>query len=117
MSDLRARVEAALDEVVDPCSAGIGRPAGLVTMGLLKSLDIHPGPNGARVAITLRLTSPCCMMGPRFAMNAEAKLKQLPDVGVVEISISTEIDWEPRHMRQDYRESLPRPHFMGSFEP
>lgn len=112
MSDLRERVEECLDEVIDPCSAGIGRPVGLVTMGLVKELDIESAGRGMRVRLLLRLTSPCCMMAPHFAAQAEEKLKRLPEVSEVEVSVSPEMDWEPSHMRRDYRESLPRPDFL-----
>ena len=106
------RIEFLLDEVFDPCSVAIGRPAGLVTMGLVKSLEINEGNAGVHVALTLRLTSPCCMMGPYFAAHAVAKLKQLSEIVAVEVAISPEIDWEPGHMRAAYRVSLPRPSFM-----
>jgi metal-sulfur cluster biosynthetic enzyme len=112
MNGLAERIECLLDEVSDPCSVAIGRPAGLVTMGLIKSLEINQGEAGVRVALTLRLTSPCCMMGPHFAARAVAKLKQLPEVVAVEVGISPEMDWDPAHMRAGYRMSLPRPSFM-----
>jgi metal-sulfur cluster biosynthetic enzyme len=113
MSTLIEELEQRLDEVIDPCSAGIGRPAGLVTMGLVKSLEVvDEGRSGKRLKVCLRLTSPCCMMGPHFAACVEEKLKALPDVLAVEVAIAVEIDWEPSHMRPQYRAALPRPRFM-----
>ncbi|MEQ8346406.1 MAG: iron-sulfur cluster assembly protein [Sneathiellaceae bacterium] len=113
MSDLRSRVEALLDEVIDPCSAGIGRPAGLVAMGLVKELHLDGQADGrVQVRLLLRLTSPCCMMAPHFAAQAEAKLRSLPEVASIGIEVSPAIDWEPADMDPDYRASLPRPDFM-----
>ncbi|MFC3227698.1 metal-sulfur cluster assembly factor [Marinibaculum pumilum] len=115
-TELRQQVERLLDEVIDPCSAGIGRPAGLVSMGLVKALDLEDLPEGGtRIRLLLRLTSPCCMMAPHFASQADARLRALPGVEAVEISVSPTIDWEPSHMDPDYRASLPRPDFMQPF--
>lgn len=113
---LRQSIERLLDEVIDPCSAGIGRPAGLMAMGLVKALALDPLPaGGVKVRLLLRLTSPCCMMAPHFAAQAEARLRTLPEIAEVEISVSPEIDWEPAHMDPEYRASLPRPDFMQPF--
>jgi metal-sulfur cluster biosynthetic enzyme len=112
---LTGRIEAVLDQITDPCSVGIGHPAGIVTMGLIKSLETVDNPDGrVDVALVLRLTSPCCMMGPHFAAAAESKLKDLPEIGSVIVTLSPEIDWEPAHMRRQYRDSLPRPAFLKS---
>jgi metal-sulfur cluster biosynthetic enzyme len=119
MTDLLREVEETLDRVIDPCSAGIGRPAGLVTMGLVKSLDIDDASdgNGKVVRLMMRLTSPCCMMAPHFAKNAEALLLAIPGITAVEIDVSPAIDWQPDHMKASYREAIPRPHFMKAFGP
>ncbi|HLL01156.1 MAG TPA: iron-sulfur cluster assembly protein [Myxococcaceae bacterium] len=118
MSAQREAIEQALDEVKDPCSLGIGAPAGLVTMGLVKGLSLSEVEGGGQhVELRLRLTSPCCMMGPRFAMEAEAKLKALEGIVSVTVSLDPEIDWEPRHMREEYRRALPKPAFMSRLGP
>jgi metal-sulfur cluster biosynthetic enzyme len=118
MSRLREAIEKALDEVKDPCSLGIGAPAGLVTMGLVKELSLREAEGGGQhVELRLRLTSPCCMMGPRFAMEAEARLKALEGIRSVTVSLDPEIDWEPRHMREEYRRSLPKPDFLSRLGP
>jgi metal-sulfur cluster biosynthetic enzyme len=102
-----AQIEALLDKVIDPCSAGLGRPAGLVTMGLVKSLTLTEAANGRkRLDVLLRLTSPCCMMGPYFAERAKAELQQLSELAAIEVRICPQIDWEPAHMRPEYRARL-----------
>ena len=109
-------MEAILDEVIDPCSAGMGVPVGLVTMGLIKELDIVDLPSGGkRVQVLLRLTSPCCMMAPRFAIEAKAKLELLPEVAEVKFDVCPKIDWDPSHMKKAFREKLARPDFMKPF--
>ena len=55
-----------LDQGIDP-PCWIGRPAGLTTMAPVKSLTFTDDANGGqRPEILLRLTSPCCVMGPVF---------------------------------------------------
>ncbi|MDY7229553.1 metal-sulfur cluster assembly factor [Hyalangium rubrum] len=118
MSTLREAIEQALDEVKDPCSVGIGKPAGLVTMGLVKELRLREAEAGGHhVELRMRLTSPCCMMGPRFAMEAEKRLQALEGILSVDVSFDPEIDWEPRHMREEYRRSLPKPAALAGVGP
>lgn len=112
MDDLVARIEAELDQVIDPCSAGIGKPVGLVGMGLIKDLTLDQRPEGTHVRILLRLTSPCCLMAPSFAGQAETRLKALPGITGVEVVVDPSIDWTPAMMRDSYRESLNMPGFM-----
>lgn len=116
MNDLVSRIEAELDQVIDPCSAGIGKPVGLVGMGLIKDLALNDGPDGTHVRILLRLTSPCCMMAPSFAAQAENRLKALDEIASVEVEVDPTIDWTPSMMRDSYRESLNMPAFMRGIE-
>lgn len=109
MSEIRRLVEEALDTIVDPCSAAIGKPVGLKTMGLVKRLGIEREDDGLRVELELRVTSPCCMMGPSFTQQAKEKLALLPEIVHVDVSISPEIDWTPGHMDPSYRATLKGP--------
>lgn len=109
MMDMRSVVEAALDEIIDPCSAGIGKPVGLVRMGLIKGLDLETEGDAIAVKLQMRVTSPCCMMGPSFTAQAKEKLMNLQGIGSVEVSISPEIDWTPGHMAASYRATLSGP--------
>lgn len=116
MDALHEKVEALLDEVIDPCSAGMGIPAGLVSMGLIKQLEIYDlATGGKRVDILLRLTSPCCMMAPHFAAQTKAKLAEIDEISQVEIDVCPQIDWEPSHMSESFRAKLARPDFMKPF--
>lgn len=107
--DMRSIVEATLDQIIDPCSAGIGKPVGLVRMGLIKELELEKEGDSITVRLQLRVTSPCCMMGPSFTAQAKEKLMGLSGIGSVEVSISPEIDWTPGHMAQSYRATLSGP--------
>ncbi|SED47903.1 metal-sulfur cluster assembly factor [Rhodobacter sp. 24-YEA-8] len=116
MNDYVSRVEAELDLVVDPCSAGIGMPVGLVSMGLIKKLTLKDSPEGIDVHILLRLTSPCCMMAPSFATQAEERLTAMQGIRSVEVEIDPAIDWVPSMMRQSYRDTLSQPAFMRGIQ-
>ncbi|MGB3389386.1 MAG: iron-sulfur cluster assembly protein [Pseudaminobacter sp.] len=109
MNALRERIEDALDKIIDPCSAGIGKPVGIATMGLVKTLDLKEDGEAVHVRLELRVTSPCCMMGPQFTKQAKENLLQLPGVASVEVEIAPEIDWTPAHMKASYRATLRGP--------
>ena len=109
MSEIRRLIEETLDTIVDPCSAAIGKPVGLKSMGLVKRLAIEREGNGLRVKLELRVTSPCCMMGPSFTRQAKEKLALLQEVTQVDVDISPEIDWTPGNMDPSYRASLRGP--------
>src|SRR4051812_26057206 len=55
--DQRAQVIAELDRITDPCSVGIGRPIGLVGMGIVEAVDVE----GAQVRVLILPTFPNCM--------------------------------------------------------
>lgn len=109
MSALLESISARLDEIIDPCSAGIGKPVGLVSMGLIRSVDVEPEGEGMAVRLVLRVTSPCCMMGPSFTAQAKQKLLAMPGISSVDVEISPEIDWTPGHMAPAYRATLKGP--------
>ena len=109
MNEMRRLIEEVLDTIVDPCSAAIGKPVGLKSMGLVKQLGIEQKGNGLHVKLELRVTSPCCMMGPSFTRQAKEKLAELPEIAQVDVSISPEIDWTPGFMDPSYRSTLKGP--------
>lgn len=101
-------VRAALDEIVDPCSAAAGAPAGLAEMGLVREVEISPGPRGARVRVTIGLTQPLCLMGIPFMTSARERLSAMAGVADVEVSLASGIDWTPARLTPRYRERLER---------
>lgn len=73
-SDLRAEVLSELDKIVDPCSAGLGTPIGLVGMGVIDEVAV----TGGSVSIRLLPTFPNCMFRGMFEEEIETRLAALP---------------------------------------
>jgi metal-sulfur cluster biosynthetic enzyme len=105
-AELEARVRRALDEVRDPCSVAAGVPAGIAEMGLVRSLEISQGPDGARVRVAIGVTEPTCLMGPSFLTGARERLAREPGIARVDVELSADADWSPIDMSPDYRERL-----------
>jgi metal-sulfur cluster biosynthetic enzyme len=106
MASLRTRIEEQLNEIVDPCSAAAGAPAGLVDMGLIRSLDVADGEDGAEVKVVVRVTHPGCMMAPVFLAQVQGLVQELPEVATIDASLDTGFDWTERDMSPAYRERL-----------
>jgi metal-sulfur cluster biosynthetic enzyme len=105
-ASVESRVRAALDTVRDPCSEVAGVPAGILEMGLVRSLDVHDGPDGALVRVAIGVTEPTCLMGPSFVSGARERLAAVPGVARVEVTLSSDPDWSPLDMSPDYRARL-----------
>jgi metal-sulfur cluster biosynthetic enzyme len=101
-----AEVREALDAVVDPCSVVAGAPAGLVQMGLVRSLELSEGESGATIRICIGVTEPGCLMGASFAAQARAQLERLAGVARVEIELDHANDWMPGDMDREYQRRL-----------
>ena len=85
-----ADIRAALDTVVDPCSAAMGAPLGLCEMGLVR--EIHIGDSGA-VTVTMCVTSPCCAFGPTMADAARQRVASVLGVQSVKVTIDPSVVW------------------------
>jgi metal-sulfur cluster biosynthetic enzyme len=105
---LRARIGELLDEVVDPCSAAAGAPAGLVEMGLIRELEVTQGDGGMEVTVVVRVTHPSCMMAPIFLARVQSLVRELPEVTAIHASLDTGFDWTPNDMTPEYRQRLSR---------
>ncbi len=105
-------VLAILEEIVDPCSAAAGVPAGLVSMGLVRSIELPSPAADSTLRVTLTMTEPGCMMAAIFAENARERLAPLAgadgfhDVTGVEVALDTTQVWEPDDMAPEYRSRL-----------
>lgn len=99
-------VRRTLNAIVDPCSATAGAPAGLVDMGLVRSLEVRDGAEGATVKVEIGVTEPGCLMGFPFAREAEKLLSGLPGVVGVEVALDHAHDWKPEDMSPRYRKRL-----------
>jgi metal-sulfur cluster biosynthetic enzyme len=64
----------ALDRIADPCSVALGRPIGLVGMGLVERLDV----DDAAVTVMILPTFPDCMFRGVLEAEIEARVRELP---------------------------------------
>lgn len=99
---LEAAIREALDAIVDPCSAVAGAPAGLLTMGLIRRLELAHEPEGAAVRLTIGVTEPSCLMGAAFLEEARQRVSAVPGVARVEATLDTEHGWVPGDMDATY---------------
>lgn len=76
----------ALRTIIDP---DFGRD--IVSLGMIKNLDITPGPDGARVCFTFELTTPACPVRDQFKSQAEAVVMGLPGVASVEVTMTANV--------------------------
>lgn len=93
-SSLERRVRERLSRVVDPCSAAQGYSFDVVEMGLLDGIEIDDG----HVTVSLRLTTPTCMMVDRFVSQIDDTVGSLPDVDSVELETDDGLTWTPSMM-------------------
>ena len=84
-----------LAEIEDPCSVAAGRPMDVVTMGLVGELSIEAG---GRVSLSLVLTEPVCWYSRDLMAFAEAKIRSIPGVQEVEVSLDATTIWTPDRM-------------------
>lgn len=91
----RDEAVAAVDRVVDPCSAAMGLPIGLAELGLatVHVLDSAEAQAQAQVRVRLRLTSPCCAYGPTMAGAIEQELTALEWVRSASVEIDHAAMW------------------------
>jgi metal-sulfur cluster biosynthetic enzyme len=101
-----------LEEIVDPCSTAAGVPAGLVSMGLVRSIRLPSPAAAGPLRVTLTMTEPGCLMAAIFAENARERLAPLVDahgfhdVTAVDVGVDTTQVWEPDDMAPEYRRRL-----------
>jgi metal-sulfur cluster biosynthetic enzyme len=95
MVTLVDRVLAALDAVQDPCSVATRRPLSILELGLL--VDLTVGPHGD-VRVTLRATSPSCVLIGSIMEAAETRVRAIPGVRDVQIDLDPSSEWTPEEI-------------------
>jgi metal-sulfur cluster biosynthetic enzyme len=95
-----------LDTIIDPCSRAAGAPAGLVDMGLVKTVDLQQIEGRTNVHVVVGVTEFGCMIGPSFAMEAYKRLAPLPGIGEVSVDLDDSFGWTPSDMSDAYRATL-----------
>lgn len=100
-------VRALLDDIIDPCSSNAGAPAGLNTMGLVRSVTItRVDSELADVEVVLGLTEPGCLMGWAFLREAEERLPRLASIRAATVRLDTRTLWTPEDLDPEYRVKL-----------
>ena len=106
MTPSEGDVRAVLNQIIDPCSRVAGAPVGLVDMGLIRRLTVTPGVGTVDVHMVIGVTEYGCLLAPSFASEARKLLDALPGIGVIDIELDAEFDWEPQDMSVAYRQRL-----------
>lgn len=104
--DLRAQTIEAINQIVDPCSAGIGAPTGLLDMGLVKEVEIKDG----NVAVELLTTSPFCLYVGHFEEEVARRVGALPWVRTVTVTVAHRTMWDESLMSEAARAQLAQKH-------
>jgi probable FeS assembly SUF system protein SufT len=81
-------------------------PVNIVDLGLVYSMEIAPGDDGARVDVKMTLTAQGCGMGGAIAADAQAKLLGLPGVREATVDIVWDPPWTPQMISPEGRERL-----------
>lgn len=87
-------VTAALDRVVDPCSAAMGLHLGLAELGLVDAVEV----DGGTVRVRLVTTSPGCRFGPAMATALGDALREVPGVDAAEVELDPAAVWTEGRM-------------------
>lgn len=83
-------VQNALEQVIDPCSIGVGRPTSVVQLGLVEKVSIQD----AMVHVELILTDPVCPYARSLVEATRESLRCLEGIDRVEVEISKTV-WSP----------------------
>jgi ATP-binding protein involved in chromosome partitioning len=76
----------ALRQIIDP---DLHRD--IVSLGMIKQLEITSGDDGDRVGFTFELTTPACPVRDKFKSQAEAVVSAVPGVSQVDVTMSANV--------------------------
>jgi len=113
-SQVVAEVCTVINTIVDPCSRAAGIPAGLVDMGLLRSLAVRAEPDGVHVRAVVGVTEYGCLLGPAFATKIDQLVRGITGVVDVEVTLDDRFDWSPEDMDESYQQLLARRRSSGN---
>ena len=105
-AEVIAKIREKANEIHDPCGLAQGAAIGLVDMGLIRCLTVHPNNDGRwTVDLTLRFTSPGCLYFSYF----EDRLIAAAAIEGIDLQIQWDerFDWTPNDMAADARRKLP----------
>jgi metal-sulfur cluster biosynthetic enzyme len=92
---LFARIEAALERVVEPCSMVFGKPVSIGEMGLVERIEVE----GNHARITLCLTDAACIHFAGMQRFIRDELLELPEIASVEVIQTLDQLWTPDRRR------------------
>ena len=108
-ADRRGEILLLLDQIHDPCSISIGRPIGLVGMGVIEAVAV----DGDKVAVTVLPTFPDCLFRGVFEAEIEARVGALPWCRSVKVAFApADLAWDESRLTPDALRRLgrkPRP--------
>lgn len=87
-------VREALRPVYDPEIA-----ISIVDLGLIRGIEVSP--DGARVKVTITLTSPFCPEGPMIVEAVKSTIGELPGVTDAKVELQWTPPWDPRKDADD----------------
>jgi metal-sulfur cluster biosynthetic enzyme len=105
--DLRNQILSELNQIIDPCSRATALPAGLVDMGLVRTLRVEPLDDGRmHASVSLCVTHPFCMMPAIFLHEVEKRLRIFREIASSDVSLDVTTLWTEELMSSDYRKKL-----------
>jgi len=104
-ADRRGEILLLLAPIHDPCSISIGRPIGLVGMGVIEAVAV----DGDKVAVTVLPTFPDCLFRGVFEAEIEARVGALPWCRSVSVTFApADRAWDESRMTPDALRRLGR---------
>ncbi len=98
-----AEVRAAINAVVDPCSAAMTVPIGLDDLGIVENVHVDDG----HVRVSLLPTSPHCLFLGLFEEEIESRVGALEWVRSVDVRLSESLAiWDESHLSDGARRRL-----------
>jgi metal-sulfur cluster biosynthetic enzyme len=89
-----AAIRERLDTILDPCSVRMGKPRGLVGMGLVESVSV----DGDAIRIRLVLTGPGCFFYFQFADAITEALAPIAGGRQIDVAIEDSVLWTKDRM-------------------
>lgn len=100
--DLRQAVVDAVRTIKDP-----EIPVNIYDLGLIYDIAIEEaGEAGAKVMITMTLTTPNCPVAEALPNSVRAKVRELPGVAGAEVKLVFSPPWSPEKMSEDAKLAL-----------
>ncbi len=101
---LRQKLDARLDEVMDPCSLSAGVPLSIKAMGLIREINV--GDDGD-VSVLIRLTTPGCVIGvTQFTREIRDIVGPMEEVTSIDVNFEHSYGWSESDITPEGRELL-----------